>query len=181
MGPLEGIKIIELAAIGPVPLCAMLLADLGADVVRVDRIEPSGLGIPLDQRFEVNNRSRRSIAVDLKRAEGLDAMLRLADKADVLMEGFRPGVAERLGLGPDVCLSRNGRLVYGRMTGFGQDGVLANAAGHDLNYIALTGAYKPAVQVNANVAPLSIQFTSSSTATMTLPNGRSTQLVRYRF
>jgi len=140
LGPLEGIKIIELAAIGPVPLCGMLLADLGADVVRVDRIEPSGLGIPLDQRFEVNSRSRRSIAVDLKRSEGREAVLRLADKADVLMEGFRPGVAERLGLGPDVCLSRNGRLVYGRMTGFGQDGVLANAAGHDLNYIALTGA-----------------------------------------
>lgn len=140
MGPLEGIKVIELAAIGPVPMCAMLLADLGAEVVRVDRTESSGLGIPLDQRFEVTSRSRRSIAVDLKRPEGREAVLRLAGKADVLMEGFRPGVAERLGLGPDICLASNTRLVYGRMTGFGQDGVLANAAGHDLNYIALTGA-----------------------------------------
>ena len=140
MGPLEGIRIIELAAIGPGPMCAMLLADLGADVIRVDRTEPSGLGIPIDPRFEVNSRNRRSIAVDLKRPEGLAAVLRLVDHADALIEGFRPGVAERLGLGPDVCLARNARLVYGRMTGFGQDGVLANAAGHDLNYIALTGA-----------------------------------------
>jgi alpha-methylacyl-CoA racemase len=137
---LQGIKIIELAAIGPVPLCGMLLADLGADVVRVDRIDPSGLGIPIDQRFEVNNRSRRSIAVDLKRAEGREVVLRLLDRVDALMEGFRPGVTERLGLGPDICRARNPRLVYGRMTGFGQDGVLASAAGHDLNYIALTGA-----------------------------------------
>src|SRR5690242_10378326 len=117
----------------------MLLADLGADVVRVDRTEPSGLGIPIDSRFEVNNRSRRSIAVDLKRPEGRDVVLRLVDGADALLEGFRPGVTERLGLGPDVCMARNAGLVYGRMTGFGQDGVLANAAGHDLNYISLTG------------------------------------------
>jgi alpha-methylacyl-CoA racemase len=136
---LAGIKIIELAAIGPVPLCAMLLADLGADVVRIDRTEASGLGIPIDSRFEVNHRNRRSIAVDLKRPEGRDAVLCLVDGSDVLLEGFRPGVTERLGLGPDVCMARNARLIYGRMTGFGQDGVLANAAGHDLNYIALTG------------------------------------------
>jgi alpha-methylacyl-CoA racemase len=140
MGPLQNIKVIELAGIGPGPMCAMLLADLGADVIRVDRIEPSGLGIPIDPRFDVTARNRRSIAVDLKRPEGREAVVRLTTSADALIEGFRPGVAERLGIGPDVCLARNPRLVYGRMTGFGQDGVLANAAGHDLNYIALTGA-----------------------------------------
>jgi len=140
VGPLQGIKAVELAGIGPGPMCAMLLADLGANVVRVDRTEASGLGIPMDHRYEVTSRNRRSIAVDLKQAQGRDAVLRLIDGADVLIEGFRPGVAERLGLGPEVCSKRNARLVYGRMTGFGQDGALAHAAGHDLNYIALTGA-----------------------------------------
>ena len=140
MGPLAGLRILELASIGPGPMCAMLLADLGADVVRVDRIEPSGLGVAISTAFDVCARNRRSIAVDLKRAEARAAVLRLIDRADVLIEGFRPGVAERLGLGPDVCLERNPRLVYGRMTGFGQDGKLAQAAGHDLNYISLTGA-----------------------------------------
>ena len=131
---------IELASIGPGPMCAMLLADLGADVVRVDRLEPSGLGVPMDKRFDVNGRSRRSVALDLKAPAGREAVLRLVEGADVLVEGFRPGVAERLGLGPDACLERNPRLVYGRMTGFGQTGPLAHAAGHDINYIALTGA-----------------------------------------
>jgi alpha-methylacyl-CoA racemase len=140
MGPLAGLRIVELASIGPGPMCAMLLADLGADVVRVDRIEPSGLGVGMTTTFDVCARNRRSIALDLKRAESLGVVLRLVERADVLIEGFRPGVAERLGLGPDVCLARNVRLVYGRMTGFGQDGPLASAAGHDLNYIALTGA-----------------------------------------
>ena len=140
MGPLAGLRILELASIGPGPMCAMLLADLGADVVRVDRIEPSGLGVGMSTAFDVCARNRRSIAVDLKRAEACAAVLRLIDRADVLIEGFRPGVAERLGLGPDVCLERNARLVYGRMTGFGQDGKLAQAAGHDLNYISLAGA-----------------------------------------
>jgi len=140
MGPLTGLRIVELASIGPGPMCAMLLADLGADVVRVDRLEASGLGIGMTPKFDVCARNRRSIALDLKRAEALGVVLRLVEKADVLIEGFRPGVAERLGLGPDVCLERNSRLVYGRMTGFGQDGPLAQAAGHDLNYIALTGA-----------------------------------------
>jgi len=121
-------------------MCAMLLADLGADVIRVDRTEPSDLGLPGDPRFDVVTRGRRSIAVNLKSAEGREIVLRLIDRADVIIEGFRPGVTERLGLGPDVCRTRNPRLVYGRMTGFGQDGVLAGAAGHDLNYIALTGA-----------------------------------------
>ncbi|MFZ2648981.1 MAG: CaiB/BaiF CoA-transferase family protein [Burkholderiaceae bacterium] len=140
MGPLHGLRIIELEAIGPVPMCAMLLADLGADVVRIDRREPSGLGLAMERRFAVNSRNRRSVALDLKTASGRDAALRLIDRADVLLEGFRPGVAERLGLGPEVCQARNPALVYGRMTGFGQSGPLAHAAGHDLNYIALSGA-----------------------------------------
>ncbi len=140
MGPLHGLRVIELASIGPGPLCAMLLADMGADVVRIDRTEPSGLGVPIDKRFEITGRSRRSVALDLKAPAGRDAVLRLIDRADMLIEGFRPGVAERLGLGPADCHARNPGLVYGRMTGFGQSGPLAQAAGHDLNYIALTGA-----------------------------------------
>jgi alpha-methylacyl-CoA racemase len=140
VGPLTGIRVVEVAAIGPGPMCAMLLADLGADVVRIDRLEPSGLGVAMAPRFDVTARNRRSIALDLKHPEGRAAALRLIERADVLIEGFRPGVAERLGVGPQDCLARNPRLVYGRMTGFGQDGVLAQAAGHDLNYIALSGA-----------------------------------------
>ena len=140
MGPLHGLRVVELASIGPGPMCTMLLADLGADVIRIDRLEPSGLGVPMKARFDVNGRSRRSAALDLKSAAGVDAALRIVDRADVLIEGFRPGVAERLGLGPADCHARNPRLVYGRMTGFGQTGPLAQAAGHDLNYIALTGA-----------------------------------------
>ncbi len=140
MGPLNGLRIIELAGIGPGPMCAMLLADLGADVVRIDRVEPSGLGVAMEARFNVNGRNRRSVALDLKSAAGRDAVLRLLATADMLIEGFRPGVAERLGLGPLDCHARNPALIYGRMTGFGQTGPLAGAAGHDLNYIALTGA-----------------------------------------
>jgi alpha-methylacyl-CoA racemase len=139
-GPLAGLRVIELASIGPVPMCGMLLADLGADVVRIDRIEPSGLGVALDPRFEVHARSRRSLALDLKSEAGRAVALRLIGQADVLMEGFRPGVAERLGLGPQPCQALNPGLVYGRMTGFGQAGPLSQAAGHDLNYIALSGA-----------------------------------------
>jgi alpha-methylacyl-CoA racemase len=139
-GPLRGLRVIELAAIGPVPLCGMLLADLGADVVRVDRLEPSGLGVPMDKRYDVNARGRRSVALDMKSAAGLDAVRRLLDGADVLLEGFRPGVLEKLGLAPADCHARNPRLVIGRMTGFGQTGPLAAAAGHDLNYLSLTGA-----------------------------------------
>jgi alpha-methylacyl-CoA racemase len=137
MGPLHGIKIIELAGIGPAPFCAMLLADMGADVIRVDR--PGGdnlLGID----YDVLLRGRRSIALDLKSADGVATMLKLIDSADGLIEGFRPGVMERLGLGPDTCLERNPKLVFGRMTGWGQEGPLSRAAGHDINYIALTGA-----------------------------------------
>lgn len=140
MGPLTGLRVVELASIGPGPLCAMLLADLGAEVLRIDRTEPSGLGVPMDVKFDVSGRNRRSVALDIKQPAGRDAALRLIDRADVLIEGWRPGVAERLGLGPEVCQARNPGLVFGRMTGFGQTGPLAQAAGHDLNYIALTGA-----------------------------------------
>ena len=140
MGPLRGLKIIELAGIGPCPMCAMLLAELGADVVRVDRLTDSGLGIDMAPEHHLLNRSRPSIAIDLKHPGGTATVLRLVERADALIEGFRPGVTERLGLGPGDCAARNPRLVYGRVTGWGQEGPLARAAGHDLNYIALTGA-----------------------------------------
>ncbi|MPY94865.1 MAG: CoA transferase [Acidimicrobiia bacterium] len=140
MGPLTGIKVVELAGIGPGPMCAMLLSDLGAEVIRVDRLEAVDLGIDRGRQFNVLNRGRRSVSIDLKTAEGRDAVLQLVDSADALIEGFRPGVMEKLGLGPDVCLARNPRLVFGRMTGWGQEGPIAHAAGHDINYIALTGA-----------------------------------------
>ncbi|HKC51102.1 MAG TPA: CaiB/BaiF CoA-transferase family protein [Myxococcota bacterium] len=140
MGPLAGLRIVEIAGIGPGPYCAMLLADMGAEVLRVERPAKLGAG---DARFDLLSRGRRCIAVDLKQPAGVETVLRLVERADGLTEGFRPGVMERLGLGPDVCLARNPRLVYGRMTGFGQSGPLAQAAGHDINYIALAGALGP--------------------------------------
>ena len=140
MGPLSSLKIIEIAGIGPGPMCAMLLSDMGAEVVRVDRVTKADLGMERDPKKDVMNRGRRSIAVDLKSPEGIELLLNMIDKADVITEGFRPGVMERLGLGPDVCMARNNKLVYGRMTGWGQDGPLSQAAGHDINYISLTGA-----------------------------------------
>lgn len=140
MGPLHGYKIVELAGIGPGPMCAMLLAELGAEVVSVDRVQESGLGVGMPAKFNLLRRSRRSVAVDLKKPQGVATVMRLVEQADALIEGFRPGVTERLGLGPQDCAARNPRLVYGRVTGWGQDGPLAQAAGHDLNYIALTGA-----------------------------------------
>jgi alpha-methylacyl-CoA racemase len=140
MGPLEGLRIVELAGIGPGPFCAMLFSDLGAEVIRVDRTLPSGLGVQRPAKLDLLNRGRRSIAVDLKNPKGVDVVLRLAAQADALIEPFRPGVAERLGVGPEDCWKRNARLVYGRMTGWGQTGPLAETAGHDLNYIALSGA-----------------------------------------
>ncbi|HEX4111277.1 MAG TPA: CaiB/BaiF CoA-transferase family protein [Stellaceae bacterium] len=140
MGPLAGFKIVEFAGIGPAPMCAMLLADLGAEVIRIDRLEASGLGVPSPERFKLLHRSRPSVAIDLKQEAGVALALRLAAKADALIEGFRPGVMERLGLGPEPCLKANPRLVYGRMTGWGQTGPLAPTAGHDLDYIALSGA-----------------------------------------
>ncbi len=139
MGPLEGVKIIELAGIGPCPMCGMLLAELGADVLKIDRSRPSGLGVGVPDAHAFLHRSRRSIALDLKRDAAAPLVLRLCEQADALIEGFRPGVTERLGIGPEPCLARNARLVYGRVTGWGQTGPLAQAAGHDLDYIALTG------------------------------------------
>ncbi|MFN8025307.1 MAG: CaiB/BaiF CoA-transferase family protein [Acidimicrobiia bacterium] len=139
MGPLQGVKVIELAGIGPGPFAGTLLSDMGADVVRVERADwvdkmqgPYG--------FWVDGRGRRSVGVDLKHPDGVETVLRLVEQADVLIEGYRPGVTERLGLGPDDCMARNPRLVYGRMTGWGQAGPLANAAGHDINYISVAGA-----------------------------------------
>jgi len=141
-GPLVGLKVVEMGSIGPVPYAAMMLADMGAEVIRVDR--PSAVAPPtsdLRQRYgEVTLRGRRNIAVDLKHPDGRETLLELVGVADVLLEGFRPGVMERLGLGPDACLARNPRLVYGRLTGYGQEGPLSQAAGHDLNYIAFAGA-----------------------------------------
>ena len=139
-GPLAGLRIVEVGSIGPGPFCAMLLADLGADVIRLDRSSGAALvGPNADFRTEVMHRGRRSVALDLKNPRGREVVLNLVAEADGLIEGFRPGVTERLGIGPDECLAVNPRLVYGRMTGFGQDGPLAQAAGHDLNYVAQSG------------------------------------------
>ncbi len=142
-GPLAGLKIIEIAGIGPGPFCAMMLADMGADVIRVDRSQNVVGGDPATPPADVLNRGRRSIGVDLKNPDGVEAVLSLIEVADGLIEGFRPGVMERLGLGPDAALARNPKLVYGRMTGWGQDGPYAPTAGHDINYIALAGALEP--------------------------------------
>ncbi|MFG2648850.1 CaiB/BaiF CoA transferase family protein [Streptomyces sp. NPDC048436] len=136
-GPLAGVRVVELAGIGPGPFAAMLLADLGADVVRVDR--PGGGGLAVNPEYDVTNRNKRSVIVDLKAADGAERVLDLVDRADVLIEGYRPGVAERLGVGPGTCHARNPKLVYGRMTGWGQQGPLAQRAGHDIAYIAITG------------------------------------------
>ena len=138
-GPLRGIRIVEFGGIGPGPMCAMLLADLGADVIRIDRPEPHGLGTPRPDRYNILKRSRPSVCVDLKQPAGVGVALELVAQADALIEGFRPGTMEKMGLGPQQCLARNPRLVYGRMTGWGQDGPLAMAAGHDINYISLSG------------------------------------------
>jgi alpha-methylacyl-CoA racemase len=139
-GPLSGLKVIEMPAIGPVPFCGMLLADLGADVLRIDREGDVDLGLPIEPKYELLGRGKRSLALDLKNPQAIALVLDLIAQADVLIEGFRPGVMERLGLGPDVAQAKNPQLVYGRMTGWGQDGPMAMAAGHDINYIALTGA-----------------------------------------
>ena len=140
MGPLDGLKVVEFGGIGPSPMCAMLLADLGATVLRLDRPESSDLGIEKPLRYNLLLRGRPSISVDLKSQRGVGFALDLIERAEIVIEGFRPGVMERMGLGPEVCLARNPALVYGRMTGWGQDGPLSRAAGHDLNYIAITGA-----------------------------------------
>jgi alpha-methylacyl-CoA racemase len=139
MGPLAGVRIIEMAGIGPGPFCGMMLSDMGADVIRVDRKSAVDLGVEMPRQFNVLNRGRRSIALDLKTPEGIAAVKRIAANCDALIEGFRPGVMERLGLGPEELLRCNSRLVYGRVTGWGQTGPVASAAGHDINYISLTG------------------------------------------
>src|SRR5437870_3110393 len=140
MGPLAGVRILEFEAIGPGPFCGMMLADMGADVLLVDRQQDARLGFGRQRAIDVMFRGRRSLTLDLKTRDGVEAALTLAAKADALIEGNRPGVMERLGLGPDAVLARNPRLVYGRMTGWGQDGPLAPRAGHDIDYIALSGA-----------------------------------------
>jgi alpha-methylacyl-CoA racemase len=156
-GPLDGVKIVEFAGIGPGPFCGMLLSDLGADVVRIDRVGgPRGGSRPAADRFSVTQRGRRSIALDLKTPAAIETCLKLMDRADAAFEGFRPGVMERLGLGPDLALARNPRLVYGRMTGWGQTGPLAHAAGHDINYIALSGALHAIGVKDKPVPPLNL-------------------------
>jgi alpha-methylacyl-CoA racemase len=157
MGPLDGIRVLELEAIGPAPFAGMLLADMGADVLVIDRPAAGDLGLQRERWYDVMMRGKRSVTLDLKSASGREAALRLAEKADVLIEGFRPGVMERLGLGPEAALARNARLVYGRMTGWGQEGALAPRAGHDINYIALSGVlHAIGRQGEAPVPPLNL-------------------------
>ncbi|EFI59355.1 MULTISPECIES: CaiB/BaiF CoA-transferase family protein [Comamonas] len=149
-GPLTGLRVLEMEAIGPVPWAGMMLADMGADVVRIDRPEAQHMGMRRDERFQFNGRGKRSVLADVKTVEGRELVLNMVERADVLLEGLRPGVMERLGLGPNECLARNPALVYGRMTGWGQSGPLAQAVGHDINYIATTGvlhAVGPAEEV----------------------------------
>jgi alpha-methylacyl-CoA racemase len=153
MGPLQGIKVLEFEAIGPGPFCGMVLADLGADVLVVDRPSDPGLGLGRGRNVEVMMRGKRSLTLDLKSKDGVAAALELAARADALIEGFRPGVMERLGLGPDVLLAKNPKLIYGRMTGWGQDGPLAARAGHDINYIALTGLLHAIGRAGQSPAP----------------------------
>ncbi len=139
MGPLQGVKVLEIASLGPGPFAAMMLSDMGAEVLRIDRIIRKGEVDHEKADKDILNRGRKSVSVDLKNPAGVEVVLRLAESSDALIEGFRPGVMERLGLGPEVCLERNPRLVYGRVTGWGQEGPLAHTAGHDINYIALAG------------------------------------------
>ena len=154
-GPLSGVKVLEFAGLGPAPFCGMLLADLGADVVRIDRRGAAGAP-SIAEGMRVLGRGRRSIELDLKAAADVETALALAGKADALIEGFRPGVMERLGLGPDAVLARNPKIAYGRMTGWGQDGPLARTAGHDIDYIALTGALHAIGLEDKPVAPLNL-------------------------
>ena len=139
-GPLAGVKVIEMAAIGPVPFCGMMLADMGAEVIRVDRVIASGLGVEVPPRFACMARSKQSVAVDVKNAEGLAIVKKLIASADAVIEGFRPGVMERIGLGPDMCLAINPKLVFGRCSGWGDDGPMAGMAAHDINYLGMSGA-----------------------------------------
>lgn len=155
-GPLVGLKIVELAGIGPAPLCATLLADMGADILRIDRNQFSGLGTPRPGKYDLTRRSRPSVSVDLKSPAGIQTVLRLMAQADVLIDPFRPGVTEKLGLAPEECFLRNKKLIYARMTGWGQDGPLAQAAGHDINYLALTGVLNAIGPKEKPVPPLNV-------------------------
>jgi alpha-methylacyl-CoA racemase len=155
MGPLKGMKVVMVGGIGPGPFCAQMLADMGADIIRIDKKGEPRIAF-IQKKFDVLHRNIRSVTIDFKKQEGIEAALKLIDKAEAIIEGFRPGVMEKLGLGPDICLKRNPKLIFGRMTGWGQEGPLAQAAGHDINYIALTGALhaigkageKPVVPLN---------------------------------
>ena len=149
MGPLKGIKIVEFSGIGPGPFCGMLLADLGADVIRISRKDAQGM----ENKFDIHNRYKRTITADLKNKESVDEILKLIGQVDVVFEGFRPGVMEKLGLGPDVCLKINPKLIYGRMTGWGQEGPMSKMAGHDINYISLTGALNAIGRKDSNPLP----------------------------
>ena len=149
MGPLKDIKILEFSGIGPGPYCGMLLADMGADVIRVGRKGSEGV----ENKYDIHNRSKRSITADLKNVDTVKEILKLIDQVDVVFEGYRPGVMEKLGLGPDVCLKRNPKLVYGRMTGWGQEGPMSNLAGHDINYISLSGALHAMGRKDSNPIP----------------------------
>ncbi len=155
-GPLVGLKVIELAGIGPGPLCATLLSDMGADVLRIDRNQPSQLGTPRPVKYDLLRRNRPSVSVDLKKTEGIETVLRLIKDTAVLIDPFRPGVTEKLGLGPDDCFPHNEKLVYARMTGWGQTGPLAHAAGHDINYLALTGILNAIGPKEGPVPPLNV-------------------------
>ena len=150
MGPLEGVKVVEVGGIGPGPFCGMMLSDMGANIIRIDR---KGYRGRVDSKYDILHRGRRSIGLDLKKPEGVEAALKLVEQADALQEGFRPGVMEKMGLGPDVCLKRNPKLVYGRMTGWGQEGPISQASGHDINYIALTGALYSIGRAGQNPVP----------------------------
>jgi alpha-methylacyl-CoA racemase len=152
-GPLHGVRVVELAGLGPAPYACMLLADAGADVLRLERAPAGGAPAPDGPYWDLINRSRQSVGVDLKRPQAVGLVLDLVEQADVLIEGFRPGVAERLGVGPKDCGARNAKLVYGRMTGWGQDGPLADTAGHDIDYIAISGALWPLGRTDERPAP----------------------------
>lgn len=156
MGALAGIRVIELAGMGPTPFCGMMLGDMGADVLRVDRLTATGDGIVMSPAADLRGRNKRSVQIDLKHPEGLEILKRLIAEADILLEGYRPGVTERMGIGPEVCLLLNPKLVYARATGWGQEGPLAMTAGHDINYLALTGALAMIGTEERPVPPLNL-------------------------